>query len=305
MIQPLVSNIQRFSVDDGPGIRTTVFFKGCNLRCLWCHNPECISSGFSIQLMESSCKNCGKCMAVCKRDGHHFEEGADGLRHLLNRKNCIGCGDCAYYCPATAISIIGKAYEPEELIKEVLKDRMYFETSGGGVTFSGGEPMLHPEYLKKVLMKAKEAGLHTAVDTAGNVPFSSFNMVMPYVDVFLYDIKVWEDELHRQATGVSNQLILENLRKLTDAGATVFIRTPVIMEWNGRLEEFEAISSYLASLENPVKLIQLLPYHSYGVGKYATLGLTNKIQDHTPPTSEFMEAALKCYLDKGLPAQIQ
>lgn len=300
MTQPLVSNIQRFSVDDGPGIRTTVFFKGCNLRCRWCHNPECISGGYSMQFLANSCTNCGKCLTHCKRNGHEFVNGI----HTVNRENCIGCGECAYYCPATAISIIGTAYEPEELIKEVLKDRMYFETSGGGVTFSGGEPMLHADYLKQVLALAKEAGLHTAVDTAGNVPFSSFEEVLPYVDVFLYDIKMWDEERHREATGVSNKLILENLRRLADAGAHVFIRTPVIMEWNGNLEEFQAISSFLAGLAKPVELIQLLPYHSYGVGKYGTLGLKNTIEDHTPPTRDFMEEALKCYLDKGLPARI-
>lgn len=300
MIKPLVSNIQRFSVDDGPGIRTTVFFKGCNLKCLWCHNPECISGGFSIQLMGNSCKSCGKCLSICRRNGHSFENNV----HLINRKNCIGCGDCAYHCPATAISIIGREYEPEVLLKEILKDKKYFETSGGGVTFSGGEPMLHPEYLREILILAKKAGLHTAVDTAGNVPFPSFEMVLPYIDVFLYDIKMWDEDRHRQATGVPNQLILKNLRKLTDAGASIFIRTPVIMEWNGRLKEFENISTYLASLKHPVKLIQLLPYHSYGAGKYETLGLKNKIQDHTPPTQAFMEEALKYYLDKGLPAQI-
>ena len=300
MIQPLISNIQRFSVDDGPGIRTTVFFKGCNLKCLWCHNPECISSGFSFQLMSNTCRNCGKCAEICQKKAHIFENGI----HTVDRKLCVGCGECAYHCPASAISVIGKAYEPEELIKEVLKDRMYFETSGGGVTFSGGEPMLHPEYLRKVLMLAKEAGLHTAVDTAGNVPFSSFLRVLPYADLFLYDIKIWDEKKHRQATGVSNQLILENLRKLTETGAEVYIRTPVIMEWNGDLKEFDQISSYLAKLSHPVKLIQLLPYHSYGAGKYETLGLRNQIKDHTPPAAEFMQQALQLYLEKGLPAQI-
>ncbi len=300
MIQPLVSNIQRFSVDDGPGIRTTVFFKGCNLRCAWCHNPECISSGLSIQLVKNSCTGCGKCASVCERQVHVFED----MQHKLNRVNCIGCGKCAYYCPSSAITITGKEYTPEQLIKEVLKDRMYFETSGGGVTFSGGEPMLHPEYLKRVLRLAKEIGLHTAVDTAGNVPFSSFGMVMPYTDLFLYDIKLWDEKKHRQATGVSNQLILDNLKNLTEAGANVFIRTPVIMEWNGYLEEFDKISSFLADLKKPVQLIQLLPYHSYGVGKYEMLGLVNSIKDHTPPTDEFMKEILQLYLDKGLPAQI-
>ena len=164
--------------------------------------------------------------------------------------------------------------------------------------------MLYPEYLEEVLKLAKAAGLNTAVDTAGNIPFSLFEKVLEYTDTFLYDIKMWDEEKHLQATGVSNKLILENLKKLTDAGAQVFVRTPVIMEWNGRIEEFEQISSYLAALENPVKLIQLLPYHSYGAGKYETLGLENKIEDHTPPTKEFMEAALKVYTGKGLPAQI-
>lgn len=223
---------------------------------------------------------------------------------MIDRKVCIGCGDCAYHCPASAISIIGKSYEPEALIKEVLKDKMYFETSDGGVTFSGGEPMLHPEYLRKVLKLAREAGLHTAVDTAGNVPFTSFQRVMPYTDLFLYDIKLWDEAKHRQATGVSNQLILENLRKLTGEGANVYVRTPVIMEWNGDLKEFDAISSYLAELPKPVKLIQLLPYHSYGAGKYETLGLRNQIKDHTPPAQEFMEQVLSFYREKGLPAQI-
>lgn len=317
MIQPFVSNIQRFSVDDGPGIRSTVFFKGCNLRCAWCHNPECISSGYSIQLLSQSCKGCGRCTEVCDGGAHHIEPSghlvtedlaADGIHacgfiHTIERNKCIGCGKCAYYCPATAISIIGKSYEPEDLVKELLKDRMYFETSNGGVTFSGGEPMLHPEYLARVLALSKERGLHTAVDTAGNVPFSSFEKVLPYTDVFLYDIKLWDEEKHRQATGVSNQLILENLKRLLSTGANVIIRTPVIMEWNGNLREFDHISAYLASLP-PVQLIQLLPYHSYGVGKYETLGLMNTIRDHTPPTQEFLEQALQFYLDRGLPAQI-
>lgn len=298
--KPLVSNMQRFSVDDGPGIRTTVFFKGCNLRCAWCHNPECIDGNYSLQFLSGSCTACGKCLQVCEFGVHALENGT----HKIDRSKCKACGKCAYYCPATALSVIGKAYTPKELIREILKDKKYFETSNGGTTFSGGEPMLYPDYLAEALKLAKEAGLHTAVDTAGNVPFESFEKVLPYADLFLYDIKMWDDEKHRQATGVSNVRILENLRKLTEAGAHVFIRTPVIMEWNGNTETFETIAEYLANLPRPVEKIQLLPYHSYGVGKYETIGLKNEIRDHTPPTQEFMEKALQPYLDRGLPAQI-
>lgn len=302
MSYPLISNIQRFSVDDGPGIRTTVFFKGCNLKCAWCHNPECISGKFSIQLVINTCRMCGKCLSRCENGAHVFnpEENI----HDIDREKCAGCGRCAYYCPAAAVTLIGREYEPEALLKEILKDKKYYDSSEGGVTFSGGEPMLQAEYLTEILRLSKEAGLNTAVDTAGCVPWESFEKVMPYTDVFLYDIKMWNDEKHMAATGVSNKKILENLRKLTSAGANVIIRTPVIKEWNGNLEEFEAISGFLAGLEKPVKLIQLLPYHAYGAGKYEALGLDSRIMDHTPPTGEFMENALQFYLDKGLPAEI-
>lgn len=299
---PFVSNIQRFSVDDGPGIRTTVFFKGCNLSCLWCHNPECISGGFSTQLVANSCRLCGKCLDKCPRGAHEFDLET-GI-HTIERSKCIGCGECAYFCPHSALKIIGKQYDPEELMGLILKDKRYFDSSEGGVTFSGGEPMLQVDYLCEMLRLCKEAGIHTAVDTAGCVPFESFEKIMPYTDLFLFDIKIWDDEKHVEATGVSNVRILENLQKLTEAGADVFIRTPVIMEWNGDLAQFEGISGFLAGLKNGVKLIQLLPYHSYGVGKYDNIGLVNRIKDHTPPTDEFMQQALQIYLDKGLPARI-
>lgn len=299
---PFVSNIQRFSVDDGPGIRTTVFFKGCNLRCFWCHNPECISEEFSIQLVANACVNCGTCFRKCPSGAHQFDLKTG--EHSLNRSLCTGCGICEYYCPHGALKIIGKRYDPQDLLKEILKDKRYFDPSGGGVTFSGGEPMLHPDYLCEVLKLCKEAGLHTAVDTAGCVPFEYFEKIMPYTDLFLYDIKMWDTEKHMTATGVSNKLIIDNLIKLTSSGADVYIRTPVIMEWNGDLKEFDAISNFLAGLENGVKLIQLLPYHSYGVGKYNNLGLINHIRNHTPPSDEFMQQALQLYIKKGLPARI-
>lgn len=300
---PYISNLQRFSLDDGPGIRTTVFFKGCNLRCAWCHNPECIQDGTSLQLTENSCTGCGKCVEVCPQGVHRIDEEG---HHLLDRSRCISCGECAYRCPHTALSLIGRQYEPQDLLREVLKDKKYYETSSGGVTFSGGEPMLHPEYLAEILRLCREAGLHTAVDTAGCVPFSNFEMVMPWANLFLYDIKLWDEERHRAATGVSNRRILENLEALTSAGADVFIRTPIIPTFNDDLSQLKEIAGFLAGLpgREHVRLIQLLPYHSYGVGKYATLGLGSKTAGIQPPSDAFMQQALVLYLDLGLPAQI-
>ena len=204
------------------------------------------------------------------------------------------------------LSGIHAYYEPEELVKQLLKDRKFYETSGGGVTFSGGEPMLHPEYLAEVLRLCKEAGLHTAVDTAGCVPFESFETVLPWADLFLYDIKLWDEERHKAATGVSNRRILENLRLLTDAGASVFIRTPVIPTYSADLEELGHIAAFLAGLPHRegVRLIQLLPYHNYGVGKYRSLGSASQTEELRPPEDSFMQEALQRYLDLGLPAQI-
>jgi len=300
---PYISNLQRFSLDDGPGIRTTVFFKGCNLRCAWCHNPECIVPGATLQFIAASCTACGKCVSVCPQNVHTITE--DG-RHLLDRTLCAACGKCAYHCPHTALNLIGTQYQPEELLRQILKDQKYYETSGGGVTFSGGEPMLHPAYLAQMLRMCREAGLHTAVDTAGCVPFSSFETVLPWTNLFLYDIKLWDEAGHRAATGVSNQRILENLDALTRAGADVYIRTPVIPTFNDDPETFRQIAAFLAGLpgREHVRLIQLLPYHSYGVGKYASLGQPSKTAALKPPEDALMRQALQFYLDLGLPAQI-
>ena len=303
MERPYISNIQRFSLDDGPGIRSTVFFKGCNLRCAWCHNPECIVSGPSLQLAAASCVACGRCVEACLQGVHTITP--DGA-HLVDRSLCKACGKCVYQCRRTGLQLIGKQYEPEELLKQILKDRKYYESSGGGVTFSGGEPMLQPEYLAEMLRLCRKAGLHTAVDTAGCVPYRHFEQVLPWADLFLYDIKLWSSDRHRAATGVPNELILENLRRLTDDGADVFIRTPVIPTYNDDPEELGQIARFLADLpgREHVKLIQLLPYHNYGVGKYEALGSNSKTAGIDPPAETFMQEALRLYLDLELPAQI-
>ena len=200
-----IFDIQRCSFVDGPGIRTTVFFKGCNLRCAWCHNPESQSAHPEMLYYRDKCVGCGKCREKCP----------NGL------EKCDLCGKCEPYCAADARRVCGKSYTVDEILGEVLADKPFYETSGGGVTFSGGECLLHPEFLRGLLQKCKENGLHTAVDTAGHVPFSAFEHVLPYTDLFLYDIKLMDTQAHRTYVGVENTLILENLARLLQRGAKV------------------------------------------------------------------------------------
>ena len=248
-------DIERNAFSDGPGIRTTVFFKGCNLRCAWCHNPESQLMPSQMMFYQDQCTGCGKCARVCPNQ--------------LER--CDLCGKCALYCPADARKVCGREYTLDEVLSEVLKDTAYYDRSGGGVTFSGGECMLQIDFLAEMLQKCKENGIHTAVDTAGHVPFEHFEKVLPFTDLFLYDLKLLDSERHRQYTGVSNQLILENLQRLFAADAKVWIRIPVIPGVNDQPEEMKLVRKWLDQNGHPEK-IELLPYHAMGENKYRALG---------------------------------
>ena len=252
-----IFDIERNSYVDGPGIRTTVFFKGCNLRCAWCHNPESQSGIPQMLFYPNKCIGCGKCKEKCP--------GA--------LESCTLCGKCALYCPADAREICGKEYGITEVIKEILKDKTLYETSGGGVTFSGGECMLQIDFLEELLKECKSNGIHTAVDTAGHVPFESFQRILPYTDVFLYDVKCYDSEKHKRYTGVGNELILENLRKLLTTQKRIWIRIPIIPDVNDTEEEMQTIRQFLDNCGHPEK-IELLPYHAMGEHKYAALNQT-------------------------------
>ena len=271
----VIFDIEHGSFVDGPGIRTTVFFKGCNLKCAWCHNPE--SQSFKPQLLfyRDKCTGCGKCREVCPNQLEH----------------CDLCGKCTIYCPVNARKLCGESWDVEQLLGEILQDKEFFENTDGGVTFSGGECMLPPEFLGVILRKCKESGIHTAVDTAGNVPWSSFERILPDTDLFLYDVKCFDDARHRDCTGVGNRLILENLGKLLELGQNVLIRIPVIPGINDRVEEMEAIRAFLNSHGKPVG-VELLPYHRLGENKYAALGLP--VTEFQIPSGETMEQ-LKAY----------
>ena len=255
MNKAIFFDIQRNSFVDGPGIRTTVFFKGCNLKCAWCHNPESQSAKPQMMFYKDKCTGCGKCKSVCP---YHLEQ-------------CELCGKCTLYCPVDARKVCGKEHTVDEVLKEVLKDKAFYETSGGGVTFSGGECMLQIDFLAEILKKCKENGIHTAVDTAGHIPFESFEKILPYTDLFLYDIKIFDSQKHKQYVGVVNELNLENLKKLFERKAKLWIRIPIIPDVNDSIEEIQKIKDFLKTIGTAEK-IELLPYHAMGENKYRAIG---------------------------------
>ena len=263
-MKAFIFDIERGSFVDGPGIRTTVFFKGCNLQCKWCHNPESQSKNKQILFYRDKCTGCGKCKSVCP---YAFEK-------------CDFCGKCALYCPQDARKICGKEYTVEEVLSEILKDKEYYGNSGG-VTFSGGECMLQIDFLKAILEKCKENGVHTAVDTAGNVSWEYFEKILPHTDLFLYDVKCFSEDLHKDGTGVSNRLILENLQKLSENKAEIIIRIPVIPEFNGNLCEMQKIANLLNGLK--ISKVELLPYHAMGEHKWFAIG--KETEHFTVPNS--------------------
>ena len=249
MKDPLIFDIQRCSSVDGPGIRTTVFLKGCNLDCFWCHNPEGKNALPELAFFDARCTGCGLCKRVC------------------DNEKCTLCGKCAQTCINGARKHYGKGYTDHELMNILLEDKVFYDATDGGVTFSGGECMLYPEYLERILKMLKENGVHTAVDTAGNIPFESLERVLPYTDIFLYDIKCIDEKLHKKGTGVSNRLILENLDRLISLGADIVVRVPMIPSFNGS-EELVKIKEYI---EKRNLKAEYLPYHEMGLGKKEAL----------------------------------
>ncbi len=265
----MIFDIERSSFVDGPGIRTTVFFKGCNLRCAWCHNPESQRATPQLMFYQNKCTGCGTCRAKCPNA----------------LESCDVCGNCALYCPSHAREKCGETYTAERLLAEVVKDKLFYESSGGGVTFSGGECMLQLDFLSEVLKKCKEQGIHTAVDTAGCVPYSSFERILPDTDLFLYDIKCFDSETHKRYTGVGNELILENLGRLLKTEKAVWVRIPIIPRVNDSEDEMQAIKQFLDSCGKPER-VELLPYHAMGEHKYAALGKNG--QTFSVPSEEVM-----------------
>ncbi|WP_038078279.1 glycyl-radical enzyme activating protein [Treponema primitia] len=280
----IITNIQRFSLDDGPGTRTTVFLKGCSVACKWCHNPETISPKKQLQYLERSCKNCGSCVKVCKTGAHFLKNGM----HYLNWNLCNRCFACAETCLFGALSIIGIEITAEELGEQLLRDRIFYKRSGGGVTVSGGEPLLQVDFTAEIFRHLKNHGIHTALDTAGNVPWSSFEKVLSWIDLVLFDIKIVDIGKHQKMTGIKNQLILENFKKLLKEKVHIWVRTPLIKDINDDEEEANERIKMFMNATN-IQKIELLPFHRYGIGKYTALGMGMEAHEFEAPSEERLD----------------
>lgn len=280
----IVLNIQRFSTHDGPGVRTTVFFKGCTNACAWCHNPESIRLRPEVQVFPDRCIGCGRCLEVCPAHAH---EQVDG-RKVYHREWCQQCGRCVEECFAGALVMAGKRMEVEEVVAQVMADAPYYRHSQGGVTFSGGEPVAQHEFLLALLQQCKGRGVHTAIETAGNYRWALLEALLPCTDLVMYDLKVFDPLLHRQYVGAGCERVRENLAKLGATGWPLILRTPVVGGVNDTVEEIAGIARFIADFPG-LRYYELLPYHRLGNAKRRSLGLPEDERFYTP-TEEQMRA---------------
>lgn len=292
-----VADIMRFATHDGPGIRTTVFLKGCPLACVWCHNPETIAPGPEIGYMAHRCLGCGECVRVCPQGAQRLDAGG----HLFDRARCVACGACAQVCLGDALLFYGREMTPERVLATVLEDRAFYDSTGGGITLSGGEPLLQPEFCAELLSMAKGEGLHTAVDTCGMVPWEAFARVLPVTSLFLYDVKQIDPGLHMRDTGGDNRLILENLRRLCECGAAVEVRLPLVPGINDDDRAVDAAGALLGGLAQ-IRAVRVLPLNPLARSKYAALGREAPTPEMTPPSDDQLRRVVERLRSFGLKA---
>lgn len=306
----LITNIQRFSVNDGPGFRTNVFLKGCNMHCAWCHNPETIKFGKELFWRAGVCIQCGRCFDACPKDAINppidpEEARADNSTYdKIIRENCDMCMKCVEVCPTGALEVVGREYTVEEVLDEVEQDTPFYDNSGGGMNISGGEPTVHPEFTRRLLEGARARGISSCLDTNGNTKWEIYESMLEYVDVFLYDLKHLDSAEHKRLTGVDNNLILANLRKLLEGEARVWLRIVVIPDYSDSLDYHEKVADFLKTLPHPPERIDLLPFHNWCESKYKQLGIKWIYSDMQAMDPSLLRPAIQIYKDAGLEVTI-
>lgn len=292
----LVTNIQKYSIHDGDGIRTTVFFKGCPLRCAWCHNPETQKFERQILTNREKCTGCMACVNVCPNGAISIEDG----KSVTDYEKCTGCGVCVTHCLQNIREVAGKEYTVRELLKELKKDEMFYEESGGGVTLSGGEVMcMGMDYIEELVKGLHRQGITVTIDTSGYAPYGNFKRILPYIDTFLYDIKAMDTEVHKKFIGADNRLILDNLKKLSDDGARIYIRIPTVEGVNADEDSMKKIVSWLVDEKIKVAQVNLLPYHNTGSSKYSRLSCEYMGSEFAVPSNEKMEQLAALFTQAG------
>ena len=307
-------DIQGFSVHDGPGIRLTLFLKGCPLRCPWCHSPESQEFPTELNWMEMKCvgvDKCGNCLNVCPHDAISLGKkkssvtGDEEIQLVtVDRSKCDNCGKCAEACTSKALYMCGTDYTVDEVMERIRRDVPFYNRSGGGVTISGGECLCQPKFLLEVLKRCKAEGINTAVDTTGFAPWSSIEPILPYTDLFLYDLKNMDSNLHKQVIGVPNELILENAKKIAAHGGKFQIRIPIIPMFNDSKKSFEDVGKFICELGDAVEVVQLLPYHTLGTVKWERLQRNHPILEAEPPKDELVQARKEQLEAMGLKVMI-
>ncbi len=287
----LITNLKRMAVHDGAGLRTTIFFKGCPLRCLWCHNPDTLSFEKEVGIFSHKCASCGTCAKVCQGGAIH-KDGA------FEPDKCVRCYDCIESCPVAARVLYGEEWESRDLADKVLGDRDFFKNSGGGVTFSGGECLCQIDFAVELAKIFNDEGISVDIDTCGYVKFDVFEKIIPYVDEFLYDLKAIDSDVHKRCTGKDNDLILENLKKLDELGCKIEIRYPYVPGYNDK--ECTKIGEFLAGLKN-TKKIKVLGYHGFAASKYQSLGIENTLPE-VKVTRDDVQKAVEILQSYGLTA---
>ena len=295
----LIANIQGYSIHDGPGIRTVVFLKGCPLRCRWCANPENLLDRVRVGFMANLCQHCARCAKVCPQGA--ILPDAD---RRIDREKCDECAKCVEACFYGALIRYGKGMTAEEVFDQVRRDKIFYDSSGGGVTVSGGEPLTHADFVAELFALCRGEGIHTCVETCGCVPQAAFEKVLSLTDTFYFDLKLMDSEMHREYTGQGNDQILSNARFLAEKGADILFRQPLIPGVNSPEENVKATAAFIRSLGREDLALQLIPYHRMGTSKYAALDIPYTLEDMKPMAAEEVEAVRALYESFGVPCTV-